>query len=560
MVISCISGSTFRRISVLLFAFTNSVLTLSAQCKLDTTGANAEFVHYGEAIFWLKPASVLLKANLQGVSVDKIKGDSVRVYVNRKNYSRLFLSGIGSIRLEKKPMASKSTVSYRNYSSMIAYADSLQKKYPGILTVDTIGYSTNSRAILSLAFANKTVSKVVPQIMVAAAIHGDEPLGYAVLLQFADSLVNGYTAGAENIRKLIDSTKLFLIPDVNPDGLFFNNGTVSTSSTRYNANTVDLNRNYPDFVYGSSPDGLARQPETQAIMDFATQHNIVLSLAYHGGSEVVNYPWDCKYARHPDDTWIQKAAHVYADRAQSDGPSAYFTSVSDNGITDGYDWYTISGGQQDYMTGIMGSREFTIEITDNKWIDPAQLGLYWNYNKQALVNFCLIALTAKKGQLTDATTGLPVAGKVWLSDRDTANCATRTDANGYFFRFIDVSSPTFYATATGYSVSAVTPNDKTATPLQITLESGLNPSLGVENITGSSVSLYPTIFDNALTLSGNNEKSTVYFYDLNGRNIYTVTLQSGESSIAVPASFPRGLCIARVVSASGTSVFKLVKE
>ncbi|MBK6966466.1 MAG: hypothetical protein IPH20_21865 [Bacteroidales bacterium] len=61
---------------------------------------------------------------------------------------------------------------------------------------------------------------------------------------------------------------------------------------RYNINGVDLNRNYPDPEDGDHPDGYAWQPETVAFMNFAGQHDFVAAANFHGGVEVVNYPWD----------------------------------------------------------------------------------------------------------------------------------------------------------------------------------------------------------------------------------------------------------------------------
>lgn len=66
---------------------------------------------------------------------------------------------------------------------------------------------------------------------------------------------------------------------------------------RNNANTFDLNRNFPDIFH---PHSKPLQPETKAIMDWLKSVPFVMSLGLHGGTLVANYPFDgsidsCKY-------------------------------------------------------------------------------------------------------------------------------------------------------------------------------------------------------------------------------------------------------------------------
>ncbi len=83
-------------------------------------------------------------------------------------------------------------------------------------------------------------------------------------------------------------------------------------------------------------------------MNFASFHDFVMSTNLHGGAEVCNYPWDTWVKRHPDDDWWQFVCREYADTVHVYAPSGYLDGF-DNGITNGYDWYSISGGRQDYM-------------------------------------------------------------------------------------------------------------------------------------------------------------------------------------------------------------------
>lgn len=84
-------------------------------------------------------------------------------------------------------------------------------------------------------------------------------------------------------------------------------------------------------------------------MSLADNYFFNLSANFHGGAEVVNYPWDTWSRLHTDNTWWIFVSRQYADTAHAHSPTGYMAGFN-NGITNGYAWYRITGGRQDYMT------------------------------------------------------------------------------------------------------------------------------------------------------------------------------------------------------------------
>jgi hypothetical protein len=96
-------------------------------------------------------------------------------------------------------------------------------------------------------------------------------------------------------------------------------------------------------------------------MTFAENNHFVASANIHGGTEVCNYPWDTWQKLAADDNWWQYVCHEYADTAQLHSQDGYMSDF-DDGITNGWQWYEVAGGRQDYMNYFQQGREFTLEI------------------------------------------------------------------------------------------------------------------------------------------------------------------------------------------------------
>jgi len=281
-----------------------------------------------------------------------------------------------------------------------------------------------------------------PEVLLTSTMHGDETTGFALMLRLIDHLLRGY-GDDPGITALVDETEIWINPLANPDGTYFGGDDTVAGAIRSYTTTgggdsgVNPNRNFPDFDDGDHPDGNLWL-ETEAMMALAESQTFVLSANFHGGAEVVNYPWDTVRRRHPDDAWFQDLASDWADLAQSDGPAGYMTDVNNNGITNGWDWYEIKGGRQDFMTFFHGGREVTIEVSETKLLPSEELDDLWSWNRRALLDFIAHAHQGIRGVVSDGN-GAPLAATIEVVgvDREEDGSMARTDPDvGDFHRLL----------------------------------------------------------------------------------------------------------------------------
>ncbi|MDP3831550.1 MAG: M14 family zinc carboxypeptidase, partial [Ignavibacteriaceae bacterium] len=274
-----------------------------------------------------------------------------------------------------------------------------------------------------------------PRAQYSSTLHGDETTGYVLMLRLIDYLLSNYGTDTK-VTNLVNNLEIWINPNANPDGTYRSGNSTVTGARRGNANNIDINRNFPDPKAGLHPDGYAWQPETIAMMNLAQTYNFVISANFHGGTEVVNYPWDTWYARHPDDNWFQFISHLYADTAQGNSPSTSYMRSYNDGITNGYDWYMVEGGRQDYMNYFANCKEVCIEISNTKLVAGSSLPTYWNYNKQSLLNYLENTLHGFRGVVTDVN-GNPIKAKVTVSNHDAQNSHVYSDSvTGNYHRMI----------------------------------------------------------------------------------------------------------------------------
>jgi len=386
--------------------------------------------------------------------------------------------------------------SYPTYSQYDSIMMSFAKLYPSICRLDTIGTSVNGKLILALKISdNVKTEEDEPKVFYTSTMHGDETGGFVLMLHLADYLLNNYSTN-NRVKNLVDNLEIWINPLANPDGTYRNGNTIS-SPVRYNANGFDLNRNFPDPI---TPNTI-KQKETLDMIKFMRQHKFSLSVNFHSGSEVVNYPWDRWISKiHADDSWFNTISRSYADTVHLYSGPAYMNML-DNGVTRGALWYIVYGGRQDFMTWELHGREVTIEL-DNQFVTPnAQLPLLWQYNYRSLLCYLENALYGIHGLVRNINTHAPVPAKVFIAFHDKDSSEVYSDTlTGSFVRLISPGSWNLTFSAVGYRDTTIyNVNVVSGQRTDLNVDMSLLPSK-IDNITSQSpVLLYPNPARNTIS-------------------------------------------------------------
>ena len=397
-------------------------------------------------------------------SVDGTDGTNVVCYANQKQYDNLIQAGYKptlqtppSLREEAKMWdGNRATYEWDSYPTYEQY-ESMMQAFPTSTvsgrscTYMELGTLNSGRKIMGVRI-NDGNPEGKPKFLYSSTIHGDETTGMILLLRLIDELC---TSNDSRIVNLVSNLDIFIFPDANPDGTYYGGNNTVTGSRRANANGVDMNRNYADPHSSEHPDGNAYQSETQWFMQLAEDYPFVMGANFHGGAEVMNYPWDNTSTRHADDAWWQyiSAEYVANTRAVYSG---YMTDTYSSGITNGADWYTIGGGRQDYMNGYCQCREITIECSTTKTLGASQLNNYWNYNHVAMLAFMEQCENGIHGIVKDANTQDPIDGAtITVQNHDDEYSIVSSHEVGDFHRPIKGGTWTLEIAKSGYHTETV---------------------------------------------------------------------------------------------------------
>ncbi|KAJ8392156.1 hypothetical protein AAFF_G00079620, partial [Aldrovandia affinis] len=352
---------------------------------------------------------------------------------------------------------------HHHYNDMELFLSRYAAEFPSITRLYSIGKSVQNRNLYVMEITDNPGyhEQGEPEFKYIGNMHGNEVVGREVLLNLIEYLCHNYGSDPE-VTQLVNSTRIHIMPSMNPDGYEVAlEGDFKGYLGRNNSNNFDLNRNFPDqFV--SIPD--PQQPETIAVMNWLRMYPFVLSANLHGGSLVVNYPYDDTaeggkaYSRAPDDAVFKMVSLAYAqgNPLMHKGvpcvhlyPGEFFQ----DGITNGANWYSVPGGMQDWNYLFTNCFEVTIELGCVKYPLAKDLPMYWEQNRQALLQFIHQVHKGVKGTVMDGKDGTGISNAT-ITVTEVAHPVT-TNKAGEYWRLLVPGTYQLTASARGYTPVSV---------------------------------------------------------------------------------------------------------
>ncbi|KAE8281211.1 Carboxypeptidase M [Larimichthys crocea] len=364
-------------------------------------------------------------------------------------------------------LTSASTLEFRyhNNSEIKQYLVQVNVSNPDITHLYSIGRSVRGQElwVLVLGLSPRRHTVGIPEFKYVANMHGNEVLGRVLMLHLIDDLVRGFRNNEIESVQLLTNTRIHILPTMNPDGFDESDTDCQYSTGRFNHNGIDLNRNFPDAFAGlrrkQQINEEEREAEVRAVIGWLKTESFVLSANLHGGALVASYPYDNSNGGSenvggasisPDDDVFIHLAKTYSsnhatmhlgDRCKDSRPFL-------NGITNGYEWYPLIGGMQDYNYVWSQCLELTLEVSCCKFPPVSQLPALWTENRKSLLAYIQQVHLGVKGRVFDGS-GVPVQNAWWRSKVVRTCVPFRTDRHGEYYRLLLPGSYSFTVTYPG---------------------------------------------------------------------------------------------------------------
>ena len=253
---------------------------------------------------------------------------------------------------------------FRDFKAIEARLQGLAEEYPDRATLHGIGASIDGRPLWALRVGGAHADDV--PMLVSGTQHAREWIAAMTTTCVADRLVRNDDDDPA-VRALVDSTEMWVVPVVNPDGYQYSWGQDRYwRKNRRGGHGVDLNRNYSvawggtgssnskrsDTYRGESP---FSEPESSALRDLARREEVRLHVDFHAYGQLVLFPWNNNTKRSDDHGRYAAIGDTMVSAIYAEHDTRYR-------LIRGVELYPAAGTMTDYMYGEAGALSYTIEL------------------------------------------------------------------------------------------------------------------------------------------------------------------------------------------------------
>ncbi len=215
---------------------------------------------------------------------------------------------------------------YPYYPLLTAEVNRLADEYPGLVKLTSTGKTVAGLDLWLLEIANFDDSDMIPLgdrevVYIDGGTHSNEYSGVYFVTEIAQFLIEEYATN-ETAKFIVDNRHTFILPMVNADG--------SHAFGRLNANTVNINRNFPGSwgavnenpVLNNPGPVAGSEPETQSIMSLMDRIQPDYVNSIHCCGNLWLHPWGAEQIPLAEDTqmFTRVCDEVFADVRKDCGP------------------------------------------------------------------------------------------------------------------------------------------------------------------------------------------------------------------------------------------------
>lgn len=349
---------------------------------------------------------------------------------------------------------------YHDEDQMADALRDLAVAHPDSAELVDLGRSIDGRPLLALRIGDGDW-----RVRILATHHGDELSAAELALAVAQRL----------LEQSVDA-EVWVVPHVNPDGV--------ADGTRYNARSVDLNRNYgykwseSEYRAGEAP---FSEPESRAVRTLSSYRSFGSGLSMHAGAALICYVWNYTTQDSQDEALLIEQADAYWDLCDVSG----FYRIN------GGAWYITHGDTTDWSYGRQGTLDYTLEVSVDKTPPASQLHGLIDDHMDAVLDF-VQREPAIQGIVRDAEDGAPIEAIISLEGAG----AGVSGPDGRFSRWADAGTVSLEVQAPGFVERWV----------EIELQQGVSQVLELELQRGELLALRPVP---ALLTWGDGERELV---------------------------------------------------